>query len=296
VRAGLRTVRRRLAERAQGKFRSVVADDPAVAAKALPYAGGASTFTILAPPGRSDGDGPRNRPVPPVDRWDLPDETDPRVYLDSGEETAQLLTARLRAHGVELAPNPTVLDFGCGYGRLVRWLGPWAALGEVWGADVDGERIEWARRCLGPPFQFVTITSAAHLPFEDDTFDLVVGHSVLPHIADGADAWMLELRRVTRPGGHVYLTVYDDHTATRIREGAGSPDLAAPLAEAEALAGRLGDGVDVIALNRRVGGAQVFRSTAWIERVWGAWFDIVAIEPDAFHLQTGVLLRKRVRR
>ena len=43
---------------------------------------------------------------------------------------------------------------------------------------------------------------ASALPFEDESFDLVVGHAVLHHLPD-LDAAFREFRRVLRPGGVV---------------------------------------------------------------------------------------------
>src|SRR5204863_7451754 len=50
-------------------------------------------------------------------------------------------------------------------------------------------------------------TTAAHLPFEDRFFDLVYCGSVFSHMGEMCDAWLLELARVIRPGGTLYLTV-----------------------------------------------------------------------------------------
>ncbi len=43
---------------------------------------------------------------------------------------------------------------------------------------------------------------AEHLPFEDESFDLVVGHAVLHHLPDLTQAFR-EFRRVLRPGGEL---------------------------------------------------------------------------------------------
>jgi SAM-dependent methyltransferase len=43
------------------------------------------------------------------------------------------------------------------------------------------------------------------LPFPDATFDLVLSHAVIEHVAD-APRYLAECRRVLRPGGHLYLS------------------------------------------------------------------------------------------
>ncbi|MBA2630226.1 MAG: methyltransferase domain-containing protein [Thermoleophilaceae bacterium] len=64
---------------------------------------------------------------------------------------------------------------------------------------------------------------AAELPFEDDSFDLVVGHAVLHHLPD-LDAAFREFRRVLRPGGVVAFcgepSRYGDRLARLPKRGA----------------------------------------------------------------------------
>lgn len=88
------------------------------------------------------------------------------------------------------------------------------------GVDIAGSPIVWCQQHLQPPFKFVTTTSLPHLPFEDRHFDLVYAGSVFTHIADLADAWLLELRRIVRPGGIVFLTVHDNSFIEAVLETA----------------------------------------------------------------------------
>lgn len=68
------------------------------------------------------------------------------------------------------------------------------------------------QRELSPPLAsriaFCT-ADAARLPFPDDRFDLVVSFSALEHIPDpaGREQAFAEIARVTRPEGHVAITV-----------------------------------------------------------------------------------------
>ena len=58
---------------------------------------------------------------------------------------------------------------------------------------------------------------ASALPFEDDSFDLVVGHAVLHHLPD-LDAAFREFRRVLRPGGVVAFCGEPSHYGDRLAE------------------------------------------------------------------------------
>ena len=80
------------------------------------------------------------------------------------------------------------------------------------GVDINAKHINWCQLNLGPPFFFATTTTAPHLPFEDGYFDLIYSGSVFTHISDLADAWLLELRRIVRKGGYLYITIHDKRT------------------------------------------------------------------------------------
>ncbi len=106
-----------------------------------------------------------------------------------------------------------VLDFGCGSGRMIRWLHDVADSCEIWGTDISSRHIYWCKQNLSPPFHFATTTTYPHLPFPDGWFGLIYAGSVFTHIDDLADAWFLELARIIRPGGRLYVTLHDRHSA-----------------------------------------------------------------------------------
>ena len=160
--------------------------------------------------------------VPAVERRGLDPEVLPpealrRVgqdFLSGGRQNVASMVEILARHGCDVRAADGILDFGCGVGRMIRWLAEEAEAQPVWGVDIEVPAIRWAQQHLSPPFNFSTCTTLPHLPFEDRTFGLVYAGSVFSHIEDLADAWLLELRRITRPGGHLYLTV---HVQTTIK-------------------------------------------------------------------------------
>ncbi|HEY7515163.1 MAG TPA: class I SAM-dependent methyltransferase, partial [Vicinamibacteria bacterium] len=111
-----------------------------------------------------------------------------------------------RALGLVLGPDTRILDFGCGWGRIARFLFKDTRPENVFGIDVDPGFIEICRRIMcGGTYQVV-----GALPPTDvraDSFDLIVGYSVLSHLAEpAAEAWMREFARLLRPGGVVAVT------------------------------------------------------------------------------------------
>lgn len=93
-----------------------------------------------------------------------------------------------------------VLDYGCGWGDLT-----WAIAKthpDVIGVDVAPERIAFAREEYAP-LRF-EVCPAQGLPFADASFDVVASIVVVPFVPD-PDAYLEDVRRVLRPGGHLII-------------------------------------------------------------------------------------------
>jgi len=108
---------------------------------------------------------------------------------------------------LSLPPTPAILDVGCGTGinllEAARWFSPTRLL---CGIDISPGMVEVARRkasALGLNALF-TVGDAEHLPYPNDTFDLVISNSVLHWFGD-RQAAVREMGRVLRPGGKVIL-------------------------------------------------------------------------------------------
>ena len=93
-----------------------------------------------------------------------------------------------------------VLDAGCGSGRTLLELEPYGA---VSGIELNDDAAEVARS--RGDFD-VRIGRVEELPWEDRTFDLITCLDVIEHTPDDVVA-LRELRRVSRPGAWLLLTV-----------------------------------------------------------------------------------------
>jgi SAM-dependent methyltransferase len=99
-----------------------------------------------------------------------------------------------------LPPGAQILDAGCGSGRTMDDL---AAYGEVHGFDLNPLGVEHAR---GRGHADVRVSRLEEMPWDDDSFDLVTCLDVVEHTPDDVVSFR-ELLRVTRPGGHLVVTV-----------------------------------------------------------------------------------------
>lgn len=111
------------------------------------------------------------------------------------------LLGRMEAH-FDAARGQRVLDLGCGRGeRSVDLLGRGARVDGIDISSVYVAQAEAAAREAGhDPSQFDFVAGDAHhLPYDDQTFDLVVGDGILHHL--DLDRALAECHRVLRPGG-----------------------------------------------------------------------------------------------
>jgi SAM-dependent methyltransferase len=130
-----------------------------------------------------------------------------KVYLDSGSIIVDAMVKHLRAAGIEIATLGTVLDFGCGCGRMIRHL-PKHTNAALSGCDYNAELIAWDQRNL-PFAEFRQNELAPPLPYPDNSFDLVYARSVFTHLTEELQLrWIAELRRVLKPRGVLYFTTH----------------------------------------------------------------------------------------
>ncbi|UCH90074.1 MAG: methyltransferase domain-containing protein [Thermoplasmata archaeon] len=111
---------------------------------------------------------------------------------------------------VDLKSKQKILDAGCGTGAITMDIAQLAE-GEVVGVDIDTEKLEQAEKLLAEISNArVMEADITALPFEDESFDLVVFNIVLIHVKDQQKA-VDEMARVTKPGGIVLGTLEPDY-------------------------------------------------------------------------------------
>ncbi len=94
-----------------------------------------------------------------------------------------------------------ILDVGCGTGSLLKKLEKY---GHAMGVDISEEAIKFCR--LRGCRNVYVVDQEEGLPFQDNTFDLVIAMDIIEHIDDDSGA-LAECYRVIRKGGVLLITV-----------------------------------------------------------------------------------------
>ncbi len=147
-------------------------------------------------------------PLPPALLRFKVSETIPATdFLRVGEGCARHLVRILDSYCLHEHCRLSVLDFGCGCGRTIRWLKnnqQW----QLYGCDIDAEGVSWCKSHLSS-MTFATTPAMPPLPYSSDAFDVIYCISVFTHLnEDMQNAWLRELHRILTPNGVLIFTVH----------------------------------------------------------------------------------------
>jgi len=250
-----------------------------------PYRGFADSYCLPMSCNDFDGICTLSLPVPP-ERMRYGYRTS-EAFLKSGKAD---MDAMLSTCPLEDAQR--ILDFGCGSGRMIRWLKEYATDREIWGTDIRADFLLWCHHHLIPPFHFVVTTILPHLPFEDRYFDMIYAGSVFTHIEDLTAAWLLELRRLLSENGRIYLTLHDENTIRMLDEQYRNHKVAKKFRGIRKYREYSQNDFGMFSLGRRTR-SEVFYNTEYFQRiVEGLHLKVISISPGLYRYQTGIILKR----
>ncbi len=159
-------------------------------------------------------------PLPLTGERTLPGIPDERYWFERHVVAYELAAARVRAGA------RAVLDAGCGEGYGLAMLADASQPAtRIVGVDLEADVVTHAQATYGHPGDRHRPRVEVHqaelmaLPLDDDAVDLTVSFQVIEHLHD-IPGYLRSLRRVTRPGGEVWIATPNRLTFT---PGADTP-------------------------------------------------------------------------
>ncbi len=209
-------------------------------------------------------------------------------FIEHGESLLSSLEDAVHAVGKDLTSFPAVLDFGCGCARVLRAYHYRSSPSQrLCGTDIDVETIDWCRANYSKMAEFTLNSDAPPMAYADETFDLVYSVSVFTHLPEDMQlTWLRELQRVTKVGGYLLLTTFNETSFEEVlleesREGAR---------EAGFFFNDQGPTTQGLPDFYR----QSYHTPAYIRSHWSEYFDVIEIRARAVDdLQDIVVCRRR---
>lgn len=133
-----------------------------------------------------------------------------RCYEIAPPRVRQYLDAEILHIVKKIKPTDTVLELGCGYGRVIRDL--CSAAKTVIGIDTSLSSLKFAREQLHEFSNYqLYLMDAVHLGFRENTFDITicVQNGISAFKVDRLEL-MREAVRITRPKGMVLFSSYSN--------------------------------------------------------------------------------------
>lgn len=183
----------------------------------------------------------------------------------------------------------TILDWGCGCGRVIGFFEKFSGIARMCGCDVDAEAIAWCKENL-KPIEFSAIPFSPPTSYPDQAFDLIISFSVLTHLSvEDQAGWLSEMRRILAPGGLFLATVHGEFAAVLRLPGRKASDN---------LKKGIYDDMDDHSLEGVAPEGyyrSVFQSKDYTVKEYSQYFDIVEyIERGALNFQDLVVMRKKI--
>jgi 2-polyprenyl-3-methyl-5-hydroxy-6-metoxy-1,4-benzoquinol methylase len=113
----------------------------------------------------------------------------------------QLIKKLSHQYANDVSEARAILDFGCGWGRIIRFFSKDLDESKIYGVDCYDEMIQLCRsQNLRGNFQI--INPMPPMNFSNDMFDIIYLYSVFSHLSEEAHlAWIQEFSRILNAGG-----------------------------------------------------------------------------------------------
>jgi SAM-dependent methyltransferase len=215
--------------------------------------------------------------------------------LAQGAAFYRVVVEVLAGLGQPLYSGSRVLDFGVGWGRILRFFAHDVDDGGLFGFDVYPEVVAIAQSCNVPGNLRVIDPFPPIATIPPGSLDVVYAFSVFSHLnLSIAGDWMAEFARLLKPDGVVVVTTRARsfiELCAQLRERAGNAHESAIARAFAATSAVLAEYDGGTAVHEPMEGGQPLPSSfygetaiprAYVEREWARWFELIDWQADPF--------------
>lgn len=231
----------------------------------------------------------RETPLPPLPPYNLQRKFNGAIDVATNVAISfrfyQLVLRRSRSLGPAIGDSSRILDFGCGWGRVVRSFLRDTDPSGLYGLDIEAVGIEACQKAI-PEGQFSVIGPSDPIPYPDAFFDVAYACSVFSHLPEALHLSRLqELTRVLKPGGLLVASTLPLSTiqvAAEVREHGFRAPWEGQIASSfpDSALEKLVEGQFVFGPHPREDYGQAIIPRSYVERVWTTWLDIQEFMDD----------------
>ena len=149
--------------------------------------------------------------IPPAKlRYRVHGDLQSSAFLNVGKAVANNIKNQVRWCGIEFKDFQSVLDFGCGSARVMRYFIAEYPGKHYTGIDIDEELIGWCKNNI-ENVNWLQTQPFPPTELPAGSFDFIYGISVFTHLDQAYQkAWLKELRRIIKPDGAIFLSTHGE--------------------------------------------------------------------------------------
>lgn len=209
---------------------------------------------------------------------------DKNSFLQTGLNGALQMMDAVKRHTV-LNEHSSLLDWGCGCGRVDSFIAHYWPELPLKGCDIDAEATNWCNKNIAG--DFYAISTDPPTPFADGAFSIIIASSVMTHLTEANQSlWLREIHRLLVPKGIFVVSVHGTFAASFI------PGMLERLSKQEIiddLGDNTLDGVAPPGYYRAT-----FQTPGYVHRNWLKTFEILEYKEGGLtNFQDLVVLQKR---
>ena len=126
-----------------------------------------------------------------------------KKYRESGDDTRRSVKAFFQIEKMIPEGSNGILDVGCGRGEFLEYLSK-KGFRNLAAIDISEEAIAFVKKIL--PDCDARVSIGEKMPFDNDSFELILCLGVLEHFLD-IEGGIKEMQRVLKPGGKALIMV-----------------------------------------------------------------------------------------